>query len=34
MTGEGFGSVTMWGFSPALDFQAGEMQFYTICCNE
>nr|CAB3238451.1 dynein assembly factor 3, axonemal [Phallusia mammillata] len=23
MTGEGFGSVTMWGFSPALDFQAG-----------
>ena len=23
MSGEGFGSVTMWGFSPAVDLQTG-----------
>ena len=25
MSGEGFGSVTMWGFTPSIDLQAGKL---------
>ena len=27
MSGEGFGSVTMWGFSPSIDLQSSKFPY-------